>query len=246
MDIISIEGMQVPCFIGIHRHERHEKQTLLIDLELFLKTASAGDKATLDQSVDYSKIHGELKFLLESGHFRLLETAAQALCAYLLAPPIPDRHQAQIQKVRLRLRKPTALKSEAIPGILVERTASDFVYKLELNHFGSVDIIHESSDCGIYRLKIPAGAQIPAHYHEKMSEGELALSDGLLLQGEALPAGLAHYWPHKFVHQYENPTDIERTILCVNRPAFIPSDEILAGNDVELLSPPNSAKMRYF
>lgn len=245
-DIISINGMQVPCFIGIHRHERHERQTLLIDLDMHLKTARAGDEANLGKSVDYSKIHGELKFLLEACHFRLLETAAQALCAYLLADPVADRDQAVVEAVRLKLRKPSALKSEAVPGLTVFRTREDVEIGLEINDFGKVDLIHESSDCGIYRLRIPAGGNIPVHYHEVMAEGEMALSDGLLLQGKPLTQGLAHFWPLNFVHKYENPTDIERTILCVNRPSFIKEDEILAEEGTPLLDPPGTTKIRFY
>lgn len=246
MDIISIQNMQVPCFIGIHRHERHERQTLLVDLEMHVATASAGDESTLEKSVDYSRVHGELKFLLEACHFRLLETAAQALCNYLLAPPPPDRLQAQIQAVTLTLRKPSALKSEAVPGLKVHRTRESIGIGLERNSFGEVDIIHESPDCGIYRLRIPPGGRIPAHYHEIMAEGEMALSEGLWLQGRPLSAGLAHFWPHQFVHQYDNPSDTERTVLCVNRPAFIPSDEIPVTGAVVLQEPPMTAKIRFF
>lgn len=246
MDIISITGMQVPCFIGIHRHERHERQTLLMDVEMHLSTAKSGNEASFSSTVDYSRTYGELKFLLEACHFRLLETAAQAICAYLLAPPPPDRVQAQIEAVTLSLRKPSALKSEAVPGLRVRRGKEDFKLRTEKNDFGEVDVLHESTDCGVYRLRIPAGGRIPAHYHDVMAEGEMALSEGLLIQGVALSAGLAHFWPQKFVHQYDNPTDRERTVLCVNRPAFIPSDEIIADSEGALLIPPASIKVRYF
>ncbi len=246
MDVISINNMQVSCFIGIHRHERHERQTLLLDLDMYLETASAGYEASLKRSVDYSKIYGELRFLLEACHFRLLETAAQAICTYLLAPPPADRDQAQVERVTLKLSKPSALKSEAVPSLTVQRTKDQVSVGLETNNFGKVDIIHESSDCGIYRLRIPPGGHIPAHYHEIMAEGEIPLSDGLLLQHALVPAGLAHFWPHKFVHRYDNPTDIERTILCVNRPAFIPADEIEIRGDVDLKSPPTTSIVRYF
>lgn len=246
MDVISIKNMHVPCFIGIHRHERHERQTLIIDVDMHIEVLPVGFKTSLHHTVDYSKIYGELKFLLEAGQFRLLETAVQALCSYLLSPPPPDRPQAQIQAVTIKLSKPSALKSEAIPSLKVHRTISDVQIGHETNHFGEVDIIHESSDCGIYRLRIPAGGKIPAHYHDIMAEGELAFSDGLLLQGKPIPAGLAHFWPQKFVHEYQNPTDVTRTVLCVNRPAFIPADEILLESVGDLLDPPANIKVRYF
>ena len=238
--------MHVPCFIGIHRHERHERQTLIVDVDMHVEAFPIGFKTSLQHSVDYSKIYGELKFLLEAGQFRLLETAAQALSSYLLVWPSPDRPQLQIQAVTIKLSKPSALKSEAIPSLKIHRTLNDVNYGHETNHFGEVDIIHESSDCGIYRLQIPAGGKIPAHYHDVMAEGELALSDGLLLQGKPIPAGLAHFWPQKFIHEYENPSNITRTILCVNRPAFIHEDEILVQSPVELIDPPTGLKIRYF
>jgi len=100
-DIIRIQSMHVQCYIGIHRHERHERQTLLVDVEMYLDPVLVSEKITLSNSVDYSKIFGELKFLLEASQFRLLETAAQALCAYLLAPAVPDRPQAKINAVKL-------------------------------------------------------------------------------------------------------------------------------------------------
>ena len=50
-------------------------------------------------------------------------------------------------------------------------------YGKEVNHFGEVDIWHENDDCGIYLLRIPPGATIPAHFHAEMEEGELIMSD---------------------------------------------------------------------
>jgi len=246
VDSIRIQRMHVQCYIGIHPHERHDRQTLLVDVELYLDPIPASGDITLTHSVDYSKIYGELKFLIEAAQFRLLETASQALCAYLLAPPTPDRPQAPIRAVRLTLSKPSALGSEAVPSLTVYRTADAFTPGHEVNHFGEVDIIHESGDCGIYRLSIPPGGSIPAHYHDIMEEGEMALSDGLLLQGKPLQQGQAHYWPQQFVHAYDNPTDLTRTVLCVNRPAFIPQDELLVPDDTPLLDPPPESAVRYY
>ena len=64
-----------------------------------------------------------------------------------------------------------------------------------------------------------------------MEEGELVISDGLLLQNEPVKSGVAHQWPKGFVHEYENSSDTERSILCVNAPKFIPSDERLVEGD---------------
>ena len=59
-----------------------------------------------------------------------------------------------------------------------------------------------------------------------MEEHELVVGSGLLLQGKPVRPGLAFSWPRDLAHRYDNPTDVEQTILCVDRPAFIPTDEI--------------------
>ena len=78
-----------------------------------------------------------------------------------------------------------------------------------------------------------------------MGEAELVMSSGLLLQGEEVDGGLAHFWPNDFVHQYRNPTHVERSILCVNLPVFDPNDEIAAAHDAPLLSADSFCK-RFF
>lgn len=224
-DIIRLRGLAVHCIIGVYPHERFTPQPLTVDVDLSLE-ARAHHRTGLSGTVDYAKISAELRFLLESCHFLLLETAAEALCAYLLAPPTPDAPRAQIESVKLTLEKPAAL-SAARPSLIVERQRGDFDYAVEKKPFGTVDVVYETRDCGIYRLRVGSGQQIPTHVHRQMHEREMMLSGGLLLQGVEQVAGAVVSWPHDLPHQYKNPTDEERTILCVDRPAFIPEDEIV-------------------
>ena len=73
-----------------------------------------------------------------------------------------------------------------------------------------------------------------------MEEHELVLSDGLLLQGSPVKAGTAHAWPKDFPHVYDNPTEQVRSILCIDRPKFIPEDEVLVeGEPGELSAVPS-------
>ena len=74
------------------------------------------------------------------------------------------------------------------------------------------------------------GAAIPTHVHRRMEESEMILTEGLLLQGQPATLGSARTWPLGFPHRYDNPGDEEQVILCVDRPAFIPSDEILVAD----------------
>ncbi len=223
-DIIRLRGLAVHCIIGVYPHERLTPQPLTVDVDLALE-AQAHHRTGLSGTVDYAKISAELRFLLESCHFLLLETAAEALCAYLLAPPVPDAPRAQIESVTLTLEKPAAL-SAARPSLIVHRRRGDFEVGHEQKPFGTVDVIYETRDCGIYRLRVGPGKSIPTHVHKTMHEREMMLSSGLLLQGVPQVSGAVVSWPHDLPHRYDNPTDEEHTVLCVDRPAFVPDDEI--------------------
>ena len=44
-------------------------------------------------------------------------------------------------------------------------------------------------------------------------------------------------WPKQFPHRYDNPMPIEQSILCVDRPAFLPHDEVEVETPSEGLQP---------
>lgn len=225
LDVIEIRSLRVDCIVGVYRSERHTPQPLELDAALYLDTRGASRERGLRATVDYARLVGELRFLLESASFRLLETAAEALCRYVLAPPTADAPRAQVEAVTLRLSKPTALGS-AIATLQVHRRRDEFVFGHEHKPFGEVDVLYEDQSAGIYRLRVKPGGSIATHEHRQMEESELVLGPGLLLQGRPVIAGTGFRWPRHFPHRYDNPQTIEQTILCVDRPAFIPGDEV--------------------
>jgi dihydroneopterin aldolase len=70
-----------------------------------------------------------------------------------------------------------------------------------------------------------------------MEESELVLGNGLLLQGRPVARGQAFHWAQGFPHRYDNPTHTEQTVLCVDRPRFIPSEEVETEEPAEGLAP---------
>lgn len=226
VDFIELRGIAVDCVVGVYPHERHVRQPLRLDVALGLDTEKAARKESLSASVDYAALETQLKFLLQSCEFRMLETAAHALACYLLAPPALGERRAQIQDVRIRLEKPLALGGATIPSLTIERERGFAEVTRERKPFGTVDIVHETRDAGIYRLNIAPGGSIPLHVHEVMRESELVLSDGLLCQNRPVLRGTVHRWPMGAAHTYRNPTDRYQSILCVDSPRFIESDEV--------------------
>ncbi|MFL5346586.1 MAG: dihydroneopterin aldolase [Hyalangium sp.] len=237
LDVIEVRGLTVDCIVGVYRRERVAAQPLQLDVALFLNTREAAVGGRLANTVHYGRLTGELRFLMEACRFELLESAAEAVCRYVLAPPTEDSPRAQVRAATVRITKPEALGGRAIPSLQVHRTADEMHYAVEDKPFGRVDIIHESEGYGIYRLRIKPGGTIPTHVHQRMEESELVLGSGLLLQGQPVARGLAFRWPRGFLHRYDNPTAGEQTVLCVDRPRFVPSDEVETEAPAEGLSP---------
>ena len=225
-DCLSLKGARVDCIVGLQEGERHAPQPVALDVVLHFDTREAAKLSQLAYTVDYARLLGELRFILLTAHFYLLESAAQALAAWLLAPPTQDAPRAAVRAVDVRLSKLAALAYAAIPTVEIHRTHTDFHLVSEAKNFGTVDVIFETKACGVYRERISPHTVLPTHIHQHIDETELVLGDGLLLQGKAASAGWAHAWPRGYPHRYENVTDIEQSFLCVDRPAFIPSDEL--------------------
>lgn len=230
LDVIELADQRVYCVVGIYPSEEVRPQPLDVSVAMHLDTEGAANDAGLALSVDYARVAGELRFLLEACRFGTLEAAAHALARYLLAPPTADAPRAQLVAVDVRLSKPHALGGDGagVPSLSIRRYADQQRYVIETKPFGHVDVIHESAGCGVYRLRIAPGRSIPTHVHRRMDESELVLGSGLLLQGRRVKAGTAHRWPHGHAHRYDNPSALEQTILCVDRPRFSEDDEVPA------------------
>lgn len=157
LDMIALTGMTVDCLIGLYPSERDVPQPLNLDVWLFLDTRHAAHSGSLRYSVDYARLAGELRFLLESCQFLLLETAADALCHYLLAPGTDDAPRAPLKAVALRLSKPHALNAVVQPALTVWRRAEEVVERHENRSYGQVDVLYQTRGCGIYRVRVAPG-----------------------------------------------------------------------------------------
>lgn len=225
-DVIRVDDLSVDCVVGVYPHERNASQPLRVDLELTLDTEECATRESVAHTVDYAAISAQVVFVLRTGRFRLLETAAHTLAKLLLAPPAPGEARAGVEEVTIRLRKPGALRGFAVPSLEISRHRDWVELGAETKDWGTVDIIHETRDAGLYRLNIAPGKGIPLHIHKVMRESELVLSSGLHCQGAPVPPGTVHRWPRGAAHRYDNPSEDWQSILCIDCPTFIPDDEI--------------------
>ena len=78
----------------------------------------AGEADDLSLTVDYEAVVRRLTELIETGRFQLVETVAER-CAETLI------NEFHVARVRLRVAKPTAIKTAREVGVVIERWRRD-------------------------------------------------------------------------------------------------------------------------
>jgi dihydroneopterin aldolase len=84
MDAILVRDLRVEALIGIHRRERHVRQTLSIDLDIGLPGTAVFESDKVSDTIDYEQVALKIRDLANSGHFRLVETFADRVAALLV------------------------------------------------------------------------------------------------------------------------------------------------------------------
>ncbi len=105
MDRITLTGIDVYAYHGVHPAERELGQRFVIDVELVGDFSMAATTDSLRHALDYVEVHRCIRDVTASTSFQLLEALADAICADLLGrfpvervvvgvhkpnPPIPN------------------------------------------------------------------------------------------------------------------------------------------------------------
>ncbi len=120
-DWVSLRALEFEAILGVLDWEQHTPQRVIVDVDLALGLAAAGEADDLEASVDYARVAEQLTFLVQQGRFRLLESIALAACRLLLATPVRCEGRARIDEVRIRLQKPDVMGGCPVPGIHMSR-----------------------------------------------------------------------------------------------------------------------------
>ena len=83
MDAIVIRDLRVEALIGIHRRERHVKQTLSIDLDIGLPGTAVFASDKVADTIDYEQVALRIGELAAAQHYRLVETFADRIAGFL-------------------------------------------------------------------------------------------------------------------------------------------------------------------
>lgn len=105
---LFVRGIEIDALIGVYPSERITKQSLIIDLELLVKSAESDD---IDKTFDYVQIPDIVACVARECHFNLIESFAERIGQYILTH---DR----VEQVAITIVKPEALRSSAAcPGV---------------------------------------------------------------------------------------------------------------------------------
>lgn len=107
-DRIVLSGLRFYGHHGVFPEETRLGQTFLVDVEMYLDLAPAGQTDDLTRSVDYGQVYQTVREIVEGPPFQLIEALAEAIAARVISPPV--------REAVIRVHKPQA----PIPGTFAD------------------------------------------------------------------------------------------------------------------------------
>jgi dihydroneopterin aldolase len=114
MDRIFITALTADAVIGIYDWERHVKQRLEIDLEMWLDLRSAGASDAIEDTLNYKSVAKRVLALVEASSLRLVEALAGEIARVVL-------EEARVARVKVTVHKPGAIRHSRDVGVVIER-----------------------------------------------------------------------------------------------------------------------------
>ena len=98
MDMLFLEGLEVPCRVGCSDPERATPQSLRVGVQLFCPTLrDAGIADDLERTVDY-RLAYELIDAVQGREYLLIERVAETLAEVVLRNPLVDHVTVSVKK----------------------------------------------------------------------------------------------------------------------------------------------------
>jgi len=117
-DILMIKGLVLETRIGVYDWEKTVRQTLVLDLELFLPSViivNAADSDNVQDALDYAAVTQRILLMASESSCQLIETFAEKLATILLT-------EFPLQKLKLSVHKMAALATADSVGLVIERS----------------------------------------------------------------------------------------------------------------------------
>jgi len=114
MDQIIIRDLIARGILGVNNWEREKPQDILINIILFADLSIAGRSDALEDTVNYRLVSKKVQLHAETSGRFTVEALAADLARICLEDP-------KVQKVRVRVEKPGAVRFTRAVGVQIER-----------------------------------------------------------------------------------------------------------------------------
>jgi dihydroneopterin aldolase len=118
MDTIFLKELTTETVIGIFDWEREVKQTVAIDLEMSVDIRRAARSDSIQDTLNYKGVAKRVLAFIEESRFQLVETLAEEIARLIL-------REFEVERVRLTLHKPGAIRHSKDVGVIIERRRED-------------------------------------------------------------------------------------------------------------------------
>jgi FolB domain-containing protein len=115
MDQVIIKDLSARGIIGINDWEREKPQEILINITLFADLRKAGESDNIDDCVNYRTVAKKVQAHAESAGRLTVEALAADIAKICLG-------EAGVEKVRVRVEKPGAVRFSGSVGVEIERS----------------------------------------------------------------------------------------------------------------------------
>jgi len=105
---IELSNVELMLFIGVHQHERNDRQRLLVSVSVGVKDNEEGDD--IKNTLDYDQLYRFLKKFEQLDHIDLQETVCRKILKYALEVP-------GVLAVSVSTRKPDIFNDTEFVGI---------------------------------------------------------------------------------------------------------------------------------
>ena len=116
---VFIKDFIVQEIIGIHEHEKTEKQKIKFNIVVNVNQNTVPDEKDIKSIVDYEKITNKLENLVKNKKYNFLESLAEDSFKEIF-------EDKRINSVKIKIEKPDAIKNADSVGIEVFKNRSDY------------------------------------------------------------------------------------------------------------------------
>ena len=116
---VFIKDFIVQEIIGIHEHEKTEKQKIKFNIVVNVNQNTVPDEKNIKSIVDYEKITNKLENLVKNKKYNFLESLAENSFKEIF-------EDNRINSVKIKIEKPDAIKNADSVGVEVFKNRSDY------------------------------------------------------------------------------------------------------------------------